>query len=51
MDATFNMGLGMILVVAKKDADRVVGALQRMARALFVIGEIRQGSKGATIRS
>ncbi len=51
MDATFNMGLGMILVVAKKDADRVVGVLQRMRERCFVIGEVRQGSKGATIRS
>ena len=51
MDATFNMGLGMIFVVAKKNADRVVGALKRMGERGFVIGEIRQGSKGATIRS
>lgn len=51
MDATFNMGLGMILVVAKKDADRVVGALKRMRERCFVIGEVRQGSQGATIRS
>ncbi|HET9917278.1 MAG TPA: phosphoribosylformylglycinamidine cyclo-ligase [Candidatus Binatia bacterium] len=50
MDATFNMGLGMILVVAKKDADRVVGALKRLRERCFVIGEIRQGSKGAIIR-
>ena len=50
MDATFNLGLGMILVVAKKDADRVVGALKRLRERSFVIGEVRQGSKGATIR-
>ena len=51
MDGTFNMGLGMILVVAKQDADRVVGTLKRMGERSFVVGEIRQGSKGATIRS
>jgi len=51
MDATFNMGLGLILVVAKNDVDRVVGALRRLQERCFVIGEIRQGSKGATIRS
>jgi phosphoribosylformylglycinamidine cyclo-ligase len=51
MDATFNMGLGMILVVAKKDADRVAGAFRRLQERCFVIGEIRHGSKGATIRS
>ena len=51
MDATFNMGLGMILVIAKKDADRVVGALTRMGERCFIIGEIRNGRRGATIRS
>ena len=51
MDATFNMGLGLILVVAKKDADRVGATLKRMGEDSFVIGEIRRGSKGATIRS
>jgi len=51
MDSTFNMGLGMIVVVAKQDADRVVGALKRGHERGFIIGEIRQGSKGATIRS
>ena len=51
MDATFNMGLGMIFVVAKQDADRVVGALKRIGERGFLIGEIRNGSRGATIRS
>ena len=51
MDATFNMGLGVIVVVAKKDADRVVSALKRWRERSYIIGEIRQGSKGATIRS
>ena len=51
MDATFNMGLGMILVVAKKDADRAVGALKRMGERCYTIGEIRNGSRGATIKS
>jgi phosphoribosylformylglycinamidine cyclo-ligase len=51
MDATFNMGLGMIVVVAKQDADRVVGALKRIGERGFLIGEIRNGSRGATIRS
>lgn len=51
MDATFNMGLGMILVVGKKDADPVIRMLQRTGERSFVVGEIRQGAKGATIRS
>ena len=51
MDATFNMGLGMILIVDKKDADPVIRRLKRIGERSFVIGEIRQGVKGATIRS
>jgi len=51
MEATFNMGLGMILVVEKKDADRVVRMLHRISERSFIVGEIRQGAKGATIRS
>lgn len=51
MDATFNMGLGMILVVGKKDADPVIRMLKRIGERSFVVGEIRKGAKGATIRS
>jgi phosphoribosylaminoimidazole (AIR) synthetase len=45
------MGLGMILIVDKKDADPVIRRLKRIGERSFVIGEIRQGVKGATIRS
>ena len=51
MDATFNMGLGMIFVAARKDADRVIGALKRMGERSFIIGEIHKGARGATMRS
>jgi phosphoribosylformylglycinamidine cyclo-ligase len=51
MDGTFNMGLGMILVVGKKDADPVIRMLKRIGERSFVVGDIRQGAKGATIRS
>jgi len=51
MDGAFNMGLGMILVVGKQDADPVVRMLKRIGERSFVVGEIRQGAKGATIRS
>ncbi len=50
MDATFNNGLGMILVVGKKRADGVLGALRAMREPVFVIGEIRKGTRGATLR-
>jgi phosphoribosylformylglycinamidine cyclo-ligase len=50
MDTTFNNGLGMILVVGKKRADGVLGALRAMREPAFVIGEIRKGTRGATLR-
>lgn len=51
MDRTFNNGLGMILVVGKQRADRVLATLKKMREAAFVIGEIRNGARDATIRS
>jgi phosphoribosylformylglycinamidine cyclo-ligase len=51
MDSTFNNGLGMILVVSKRQADGVMRALQRMGEKPFVIGEILRGARGVTIRS
>jgi phosphoribosylformylglycinamidine cyclo-ligase len=51
MDRTFNNGLGMILVVGKQRADRVIAALKKMHEAAFVVGEIRNGVRSATIRS
>jgi phosphoribosylformylglycinamidine cyclo-ligase len=49
MDRTFNNGLGMILVVAKKQADNIIGALRGMGERCFVIGEIRKGARSAVI--
>ena len=46
MDRTFNNGLGMILVVGKKEADGVERALKKMGERYFVIGEIKTGEKG-----
>jgi phosphoribosylformylglycinamidine cyclo-ligase len=51
MESTFNGGLGMILVVGKAQTDGVLRTLQRMGEKAFVIGDIRQGARGASIRS
>ena len=37
---TFNCGIGMVLVVAKAEADGVIRTLQEAGEAPFVIGEI-----------
>ena len=50
MDRTFNNGLGLVLVVGRKRADRVRLALKKMGERSFVIGEIRIGARGAEIR-
>jgi phosphoribosylaminoimidazole (AIR) synthetase len=50
MDRTFNTGLGLVLVVGRKRADRVRLALKKMGERSFVIGEIRPGARGAEIR-
>ncbi|HYA29305.1 MAG TPA: phosphoribosylformylglycinamidine cyclo-ligase, partial [Acidobacteriota bacterium] len=41
MDATFNNGLGMILVVGKRQTDGVLRALKRMSEKAYVVGSIR----------
>ncbi len=46
MDRTFNNGLGMILVVGKRDCDGVQRSLKRMREKYSLIGEIRKGERG-----
>ena len=50
MDRTFNNGLGMILVVGKKQADGVARTLKEMGEKFYIVGEIRNGTRAATIR-
>jgi phosphoribosylformylglycinamidine cyclo-ligase len=40
MRRTFNCGLGLVLCVAKTDADAVVGALKASGEAAWVVGEL-----------
>ncbi|HEV8720674.1 MAG TPA: phosphoribosylformylglycinamidine cyclo-ligase [Candidatus Binatia bacterium] len=51
MDSTFNNGLGMILVVGKKNADSITQTLKKIGEQFFIVGEIQNGPRGATIRS
>ena len=48
MDRTFNNGLGIILVVGKREADRVGRALKKMGEKWYLIGEVRKGEKGVS---
>ncbi|NPA33259.1 MAG: phosphoribosylformylglycinamidine cyclo-ligase [Aquificae bacterium] len=45
MFRTFNMGVGMILVVSKEDANKLLSEL----RDAFYLGEIREGSRAVDI--
>lgn len=45
MDRTFNMGLGMILLVARDEADRLVGALKSAGATPRVVGRLEVGDR------
>jgi phosphoribosylformylglycinamidine cyclo-ligase len=42
---TFNMGVGMSVVVAAEDADRALAVLHENGENAYVIGEIRAGAE------
>ena len=46
---TFNMGTGMVLVVAKEDVDKAVAALNSEGEGARVIGEIVAGDNGVEL--
>lgn len=46
---TFNMGIGMVLAVDSRDADRVLGAVEQAGEDAYVIGHIEAGEKGVTL--
>lgn len=46
MYATFNMGVGMVVVVAKNDLEKIVKFLNDMNEKVYVLGEIKEGTKG-----
>lgn len=46
---TFNMGVGMSIVVSKNDADKALEILKNAGEAAYIIGEITQSSEAITI--
>lgn len=46
---TFNMGVGMVAVVSKEDADKAVGCLKSNGVNAYVIGEVVKGGDGVII--
>lgn len=51
MERTFNNGLGLVVVVARKHADGVRRTLKKLGEPSYLIGEIRNGARGACISS
>ena len=49
MDSTFNNGLGMILVVSKKNLNGAMRSLMQSGERCFLIGEVRRGERGVDI--
>ncbi len=48
---TFNMGLGMIVCVAREDADRALAVLREMKEKPAVVGSVRRGARRVVYRS
>ena len=49
MDRTFNNGLGMILVVGKKNVNGATRSLTQSGEKYFIIGEVLRGERGVEV--
>jgi len=47
MFRTFNCGIGMVVVVAERDADAVLKKLKKLGEKARIIGEVRKRKRGA----
>jgi phosphoribosylformylglycinamidine cyclo-ligase len=48
MFRTFNMGIGMVVIVARGDAEKAVRLFQRSGQKSWIIGELARGPHGVT---
>ena len=46
---TFNMGVGMSVVVDKADAEKALAVLKENGEDAYVIGEVVEGAEGCII--
>ena len=46
---TYNMGLGMVLAVAKEDQEKTMEAIKAAGETPYVVGRIEAGEKGVTL--
>ncbi|WP_408955346.1 phosphoribosylformylglycinamidine cyclo-ligase [Natroniella sp. ANB-PHB2] len=45
MYRTFNMGIGMVLVVPEEEAEQVIDSAQKLGEEAYLIGEVKSGEK------
>jgi len=50
MDRTFNNGIGMVAIVSRREADKVVEHLERRKHKAWIAGEVVRGKREAVIR-
>ena len=46
---TFNMGIGMMIVVNEADADKAASLINASGQTAYITGEITEGGKGVTL--
>jgi len=46
---TYNMGLGMMIAVDSKDADKAVQLINETGERAFIVGELNSGTKGVSL--
>lgn len=49
MFSTFNMGVGMVMIVSKEDADRTIEILKAQGEEAYVLGEVVDGEEGVIL--
>lgn len=47
---TYNMGIGLLIAVDAKEVDKAVSAIQLSGEIAYVVGEIKAGEKGVTLK-
>ena len=46
---TYNMGIGMMLALDPKDAEKAIEALKAVGEEAYVVGSVEAGEKGVTL--
>jgi len=50
MYRTFNMGIGMVLIAAPEEAERIKERLELENEQVYTIGQVRKGNHDVTLK-